>query len=89
MFWNKTIESEPSTTCRKIVLERTNLFGKRRRLKFKEITFPPTNGEASEEVLNITRCRLFWRFRFKHPLVTEFYRKIARDQWEKFGTTVL
>ena len=89
MFWSKTIERELGTSSRKVILERTNLFGKRRRLKYKEITFPPTNGKASDEVLNITRCRLFWRFRFKHPLVTEFYRKIAVDQWEKLGTTVL
>ena len=89
MFWKKTVERELSASCRKVVLERTNLFGKSRRLKYKEIAFPPENGQASNEVINVTRCRLFWRLRFKHPLKMEVYKRTSNDQWEKIGTTIL
>ena len=89
MFWKKTVVLELSASCRKVVLERTNLFGKSRRLKYKEIVFPPENGDASSEYINVTRCRLFWRLRIKHPLKVDFYKRITNDQWEKIGTTVL
>ena len=85
MFWIKKAEIALKDNAKKIVLERVSLFGRRQQVKFIE-TALPHNHSSQDNIISITQRRRGWRFRYKYPLRTTYYKKNENGRWVQIGT---
>ncbi|GJL66580.1 MAG: hypothetical protein NPIRA05_15510 [Nitrospirales bacterium] len=85
MFWIKKVDVKLKDERRKVVLERSSLFGPRRRIKFIETTLPSMIRLADTNVISVTHRRRGWRFRLKYPLQTTYYKRNPKGKWIQIG----
>ena len=88
MFWIKKHEVVLQDNRKKVILERPSFFGSRQRVKYIETTIQAASRTSQTNVVSVTRRRIGWRFRIRYPLITTYYKKNSKGQWNLIGTSL-